>query len=359
MKGSYNYDILGALHVKAQLACWPPMPRPLRIEYPGAVYHVMARGNQGRPIFKDDKDRQRFLETLEEACAKTGWRVHAYVLMANHYHLLLETPEANLVVGMKWLQGTYTQRYNGRHEVFGHLFQGRYKAVIVDGKDANYLQFVSTYIHLNPVRAGLIRIGKESLKRYRWSSYPWYLSRRCPGWICREKVLGSLNLTPGQSKGYEAYMEGRILELGIKAGRNKLEEQWKTLRRGWYLGKEGFLAKLERWLDKAVEGRKKESHSGAARAAHDEAEARRLLQVGLKSLKLDEADLRMLPKSAPEKVALAWWLRSRTTVPLRWVAERLQMGHYTRVTQAVSRMNRRPGRKLKPLRNKLTGLSES
>ena len=90
------------------------------------------------------------------------------------------------------------------------------------------------------------------------------------------------------------------------------------------------MAKLERWLDKAVEGRKKKSHSGAARAAHDEAEARRLLQVGLKSLKLDEANLRMLPRNAPEKVALAWWLRSRTTVPLRWVAERLRMGHYTR-----------------------------
>src|SRR2546422_3065345 len=120
-----------------------------------------------------------------------------------------------------------------------------------------------------------------------------------------------------------------------------------------------FLAKLERWLDKAVEGRKKESHSGADRAAHDETEARRLLQVGLKSLKLSETDLRTLPKSAPEKVALAWWLRSRTTVPLRWVAERLRMGHYTRVTQAVSRMNRRPGPKLKPLRNKLEALIEN
>jgi len=154
-------------------------------------------------------------------------------------------------------------------------------------------------------------------------------------------------------------MEGRVLELGMKAGRKELEEQWKALRRGWYLGNENFLAKLERWLGGAVKGRKKESHSGAARAAHDEAEARRLLQVGLKSIKLNETELRMLPKNAPEKVALAWWLRSRTTVPLRWVAERLRMGHYTRVTQAVSRMNRRPGRKLKPLRNKLEALIEN
>ena len=110
------------------------MARPLRIEYAGAVYHVMARGNQGHAIFRDDEDRQRFLETLGEACEKTGWWVHAYVLMGNHYHLLVETPEGNLVAGMKWLQGTYTQRYNGRHEVFGHLFQGRYKAVVIDGQ---------------------------------------------------------------------------------------------------------------------------------------------------------------------------------------------------------------------------------
>ena len=87
----------------------------------------MARGNQGSRIFKDDQDRRCFLETLGEACEKTGWHIHAYVLMGNHYHLLVETPEANLVAGMKWLQGTYTQRFNSRHKVFGHLFQGRYK----------------------------------------------------------------------------------------------------------------------------------------------------------------------------------------------------------------------------------------
>ena len=113
------------------------MARPLRIEYPGAFYHVMARGNQGRKIFADDADRRRFLDTLAGACEKTGWSIHAYVLMGNHYHLLVETPEANLVAGMKWLQGTYTQRYNGRHQMFGHLFQGRYQAVVVDSKPAN------------------------------------------------------------------------------------------------------------------------------------------------------------------------------------------------------------------------------
>ena len=332
------------------------MARPLRIEYPGAAYHVMARGNQGHAIFKDDTDRKRFLETLAEACEKTGWRIDAYVLMGNHYHLLVETPEGNLVAGMKWLQGTYTQRFNGRHRVFGHLFQGRYKAVVVDRGDANYLQVVSTYIHLNPARSGLIRIGREPLKRYRWSSYPWYLSRHCPDWLRREVVLGSLGLRPGDQRGYEAYLEGRVLELGRAAGREACARSWQAIRRGWYLGNESFLEKLESWLAKAVAGRRRESHQRAAREQHDAAAAERLLGAGMKALELTEPRLTRLPKGAPEKVALAWWLRGRTTVTLRWVGERLGMGHYTRVTQAVSRMNRKPGRKQAALGKRLVAL---
>ncbi len=170
------------------------MARPLRIEFAGALYHVMARGNQRQVIFHDAKDYSRFLETLGEACQKTGWRIHAYVLMSNHYHLLLETPEANLVAGMKWLQGTYTQRHNTRHHACGHLFQGRYKAAPVDAN--GYFAVVSTYIHLNPARAVLIEIGKEPLKRYGWSSYPWYLSPagKGPRKLPPRRVLEELGL---------------------------------------------------------------------------------------------------------------------------------------------------------------------
>jgi len=100
------------------------MARPLRIQYPGAVYHVMARGNHGQGIFQDDRDRQCFLETLGEACEKTGWRIHACVLMDNHYHLLVETPEGNLAEGMKWVQGAYTQRYNRRHKLVWSFVSG-------------------------------------------------------------------------------------------------------------------------------------------------------------------------------------------------------------------------------------------
>ena len=136
------------------------MARRVRVEYPGAVYHVMSRGNRGDAIFRTERDRRLLLDTLAEGCGKTGWRIHAYVLMTNHYHMLLETPEANLVAGMKWFQGTYTQRFNARHRVFGHLFQGRYKALVVDGRADRHFATVSTYIHLNPADARLVQPGK-------------------------------------------------------------------------------------------------------------------------------------------------------------------------------------------------------
>jgi len=332
------------------------MARALRIEYAGAAYHLMARGNHGQGIFQDDADRRSFLLTLGEACEKTGWVVHAYVLMSNHYHLLVETPEANLVAGMKWLQGAYTQRYNRRHKLQGHLFQGRYKAVVVDGEEEPYLQVVSTSIHLNPARAKLIRIGKERLKAYLWSSYPLYLREQVPTWLERQRVMGSLGLKGTDGRGYEAYMEGRVLELGSKAGREELDEEWRSLRRGWYVGDRELGVELAGKLAKALKGRRRESHRGAAKAAHGEAAAERRLKRGLTCLGLTFQELKDLPKAAPEKVALASWVREGTTVSLRWVSERLGMGHYTRVTQAISRMKRRPGRKHEQFGRKLRRL---
>ncbi len=115
----------------------------------------MSRGNRSQSIFQGAKDCELFLDTLDEACTRTGWLVHAFVMMGNHYHLLLETPEANLVAGMKWFQGTYTQRFNAMFKCRGHLFQGRYKALPIDTEeDASYLRCVADYIHLNPFRAG-------------------------------------------------------------------------------------------------------------------------------------------------------------------------------------------------------------
>src|SRR5436190_24346325 len=123
------------------------MPRKLRVEYPGAIYHVMNRGDRREPIFTDNEDRKRFLACLGERCDKTDWQVHAWCLMANHFQLVVETPRGNLVAGMKWFLGTYTARFNRRHKLFGHLFSGRYKAVVVDGPGKGYLKTVCDYVH--------------------------------------------------------------------------------------------------------------------------------------------------------------------------------------------------------------------
>ena len=147
------------------------MARSIRIEIAGGLYRAMARGNRRMDIFLDDADRLYFLKTLGEACSKTGWRVHAWVFMSNHYHLMLETPEPNLVVGMKWLQNAYTRRFNVKHQLWGHLFGDRYKAIIVEGGGGYYYQTLMDYLHLNPVRAGIIDVGAgRSVMDYPWSS---------------------------------------------------------------------------------------------------------------------------------------------------------------------------------------------
>src|SRR5579864_2998863 len=125
------------------------MPRSNRIECSGALYHVMARGNRRGSIFESEDDRRLFLATLGEACAKTGWKAHAWVLMDTHYHALIATPEANLVAGMKWLQNAYTRRFNTRHRFWGRLFGDRYKSMLVEG-GGYYHQTLLDYIHLNP-----------------------------------------------------------------------------------------------------------------------------------------------------------------------------------------------------------------
>ncbi|MEM8500941.1 MAG: transposase [Pseudomonadota bacterium] len=141
------------------------MARPLRIEYAGALYHVTSRGNARADIYFDDADRRQFLALLDDTCAEFHWMCHSYCLMSNHYHLLVETGRPTLSSGMRFLNGTYAQRFNKRHQRVGHLLQGRYKAILVDSEP--YLLELARYIVLNPVRAGMVHAAEE----WPWSSY--------------------------------------------------------------------------------------------------------------------------------------------------------------------------------------------
>jgi REP element-mobilizing transposase RayT len=208
------------------------MPRQLRIEYEGAIYHVMNRGDRREPIFHDDFDRKRFVATLGEACVKTGWQVHGYCLMNNHFHLVIETPDANLVAGMRWFLSTYTARFNRRHKLFGHLFRGRYKSLIVEGSGTGYLRTVCDYVHLNPVRAKLLS-AEQSVRDYVWSSWPEYLKapEQRPRWLRVDRLLGEHSI-PQDSVAGRAELEN---DLEVRRAAEDPDEL-KRIRRGWCLG---------------------------------------------------------------------------------------------------------------------------
>ncbi len=207
------------------------MARPCRIEYEGALYHVLARGNDRRNVFTDDRDRFRFLDITGEMSERFEVEVMAYVLMDNHYHLLLRTRRANLSKSMQWLGATYTRRFNNRHSRCGHLFQGRFKSILVEND--TYLYRLSHYIHRNPVRAGMT----ARLADYRWSSYPNYAyGRRDPDWLATDLILALHLDTPDP---HQAYRES--------ARRYADEENllWEDLRHGFILGGGEFSAKIK------------------------------------------------------------------------------------------------------------------
>jgi putative transposase len=181
------------------------MGRPLRIEYAGAHYHVTSRGNEGNDVFKGQKDREQFLSYLESAVFRYGAVVHVYCLMSNHYHLLLETPSGNLSQIMKHINGAYTNYFNAKRKRQGHLFQGRYKAILIDADE--YAKELSRYIHLNPVRAGMA----PRPEAYRWSSYLDYIGgRKSHEWLKRQFILGYFGNGNNACKSYQKFVEDLI-----------------------------------------------------------------------------------------------------------------------------------------------------
>ncbi len=206
------------------------MARPLRLEFPGALYHVTARGDRREPIVEDNADRALFLDYLGKEVSQQGWWLYAYCLMDNHYHLLIETPEPNLVRGMRRLNGVYTQAFNRRHGRVGHVFQGRYKAILVD-KD-NYLLELCRYVVLNPVRARMVKVPG----RYPWSSYLATAGESsAPDGLATERVLALF----GKRASTAQAIYRKFVAEGMQAG-----SPWEKLRGQIYLGDERFLAQL-------------------------------------------------------------------------------------------------------------------
>lgn len=313
------------------------MGRTPRIEYEGAIYHVMCRGNRQEPVFLDDRDNERFLDTLDEACVRTGWRAHAFVLMRNHYHLLLETPRPNLVDGMRWLQGTYTKRFNIRHKVFGHLFQSRYKALLVDSQEG-YFQTVCDYVHLNPARAKCFDLNNGKLTDYPWSSYSLYLQPdKRPDWLEVERTLGNAGLpdNPAGRRKYEQRMQKRVLEIACSKDPREADKHWADIRQGWCFGSDEFRAQMAESLDEVLEGKRRASFAGDESREHDTLKAERLVVSGLQKLGLQESDLENLKKGDPRKKVIAWSVRRQTSVRNEWIAERLLMGNASNLPRQV------------------------
>lgn len=208
------------------------MARPLRIEYPGALYHVTARGNARTDIFLDDTDRTAFLEVYAHVSQRFNWVCHAYCLMSNHYHLVLETPEANLSQGMRQFNGVYTQRFNRRHGRTGHVFQGRFTAILVE-RDP-YLLELCRYVVLNPVRAGMVRSARE----WPWSSYRGTAGQANEApWLSTDWILSHFGRARVRAEAaYRAFVsEGRAQP-----------PIWEQLHKQVYLGSDAFIRQVQK-----------------------------------------------------------------------------------------------------------------
>ena len=216
------------------------MTRQWRIEFEGAYYHILSRGNERRDIFADDCDRISFLEILGQMSERFEIEVYAYVLMNNHYHLLLKTNKPNISQGMQWFGTTYTRRYNIKHKRNGHLFQGRFKNFLV--QNDKYLMLLSCYIHRNPLRAGIVRW----LVDYRWSSYPVYAyNKKPPEWLRTAPILSHFD-AKDKNKAYREMTQ-----------RYSREEKriWEDFRHGLFLGSQKFVDRIRsKYLSEKPDG---------------------------------------------------------------------------------------------------------
>ncbi len=298
----------------------------------------MCRGNQSRDIFQSQSDVDLFLKTLGEVCERNQMVVHAWCLMSNHYHLLAETPTGNLVDAMKWFQGTFTQRYNARHKLWGHLFQGRYKAKVIDDSNTGYFRTVGDYIHLNPADAGLVKQGQ--LSDYPWSSYPLYLAAPSarPDWLVAGDMLSACDIPKDIPKGRQAYAARMALRqqevAALKQGCADARE-WAQMERGWLHGDEAFRKRMIACLEESDPDSLRHVADREQKRDLGEAAALAVLERCLMHFGIAHEELPGLPKSDPRKMLMAGLLRYHFPVQAEWVSKMLAMGHFTTVSRAM------------------------
>jgi putative transposase len=304
------------------------MARKLRVEVEGGIYHVINRGNYRAAIFQKAKTKEAFLKCLDEACGKTGWRVHAWCIMSNHYHLAVETPGANLVDGMRWLQGTFSVRFNRLRDERGHLFQGRYKSFPVD--PVGGLGPLCQYIHLNAIRAKICPM--RQLSEWPWSSLSWIMQpKRRLSWFSPQAALthaGGLADTPTGRDKYVHYLDW--LQEDESARKAFKFDQMST---GWAIGSAAFKKELigEHREAAAALRRGDPETSDLAEAVRQDALAAALHKIGKK-----REDLVRAGKSEPWKMGIATLLKVRTTATNRWLGENLNLGALHEVSRKLS-----------------------
>lgn len=294
---------------------------------------MISRGNYRAHVFASERTKAAFLKCLDEACGKAGWVVHAWCVMVNHYHLCVETPQANLVEGMRWLQSTFAIRFNRLRDERGHLFQGRYKALLVAPERVGQ---VCHYIHLNPVRAHLVVAG--ALPKWRWTSVAqlWHPRER-PRWLSFREALtdaGGLDDTPAGRRNYVTYL-GALQE--DDAAKKQLE--FDRMSKGWTVGTHDFKKELLKAHGDLFSRRKQ-----AADELRDIAESlwSERLQRYLVAVRKTTADVRMDRKGAPWKAAIASAMKQATTASNPWLARELNMGSMYRLSRLVTECRRNP-----------------
>ena len=305
------------------------MARKPRIVFAGAIYHVLNRGNYRADLFDSAGAAQAFIECLFQTCERMGWRLHAFCLMRNHYHLAVETPQGNLVTGVHWLQSTFGNRFNRFRGEHGRAFQGRYQAILVE--PGRHLAQLVDYIHLNPVRAKIVTL--DQLGQFRWSSYRYYLRAAAdrPAFLVCETWLqerGGLTDTP---QGWRSYHD-HLAWLMADAGRQK-DAAFEQMSRGWVYGGDAYQKLL---LGKFQRMPNAEDWGGEELAGINRVEWKKLLDRAVRTLERDLATAHAEPKSAPWKIAVAAWLKQRSSVSNRWLTEQLGMGAPDAVSRYIS-----------------------